>query len=106
MWTNGKLSKILILDPKYRSNLGTEDDPESAINKMHVYKDAIRGEDGSHIVEAAYAVFLGRNEIKYPSGNMTDGIGGIRLFPRENNAEDIENLKGIIQNFIDNKNIK
>lgn len=106
MWTNGRLSKILILDPKYRLNLGKEDDPESAINKMHVYKDAIRGEDGYHIVEAAYAVFLGRNEIKYPSGNMTDGIGGLRLFPRENNVEDIQNLKGLIQNFIDTKKIK
>lgn len=107
MHINRKLSRILVLDPKYRTELGAKDsnDPESAINKMHVHKDAIRGEDGSHIVEAAYAVFLGRNEINYPSGNMTDGIGGIRLFPRENNAEDIENLKGIIQNFIDNKNI-
>ncbi len=107
MRLNGKLSRILVLDPKYRSKLdsGDPNDPESAINKMHVYKDAIRGEDGSHIVEAAYAVFLGRNEINYPSGNITDRIGGIRLFPRENNAGEIEYLKGIIQNFINNKNI-
>lgn len=97
---NGKLSKILVLDPKYRSNLGTDEDPENAINKMHVYKDAIRGENGSRIVEAAYAIYLGKNEIKYPSGIMTDGIGGIKLFPNENNAADIDILKEIIQNFI------
>ncbi|CAG0971131.1 MAG: DUF2357 domain-containing protein [Candidatus Methanoperedens sp.] len=98
----GKPSKILVLDPKYRSNLGTDDDPENAINKMHVYKDAIRGDDGSRIVEAAYAIYLGKNEIKYPSGIMTDGIGGIRLFPKENNAEDRGILKEIIQDFINN----
>lgn len=102
MYINGK-SRILVLDPKYRSNLGAKDsnDPESAINKMHVYKDAIRGNDFS--VEAAYAIYLDKND---PDNYDKIGIGGIRLFPNENDATGIENLKGLIQNFIDNKNTK
>lgn len=102
MHINGK-SKILVLDPKYRSNLGAKDsnDSESAINKMHVYKDAIRGNDFS--VEAAYAIYLDKND---PDNYDKIGIGGIRLFPKENDATGIENLKRIIQNFIDNKNTK
>ncbi|MFZ3383618.1 MAG: DUF2357 domain-containing protein [Candidatus Methanoperedens sp.] len=103
MYINGKLSKILVLDPKYRSDLGSKDsnDPEDAINKMHVYKDAIRGQDFS--VKAAYAIFLGKDE---PHNYDEIGIGGIRLFPNENDTTGIENLKGLIQNFIDNKNTK
>jgi predicted component of viral defense system (DUF524 family) len=102
MYINGKLSKILVLDPKYRTNLGSKDsnDPEDAINKMHVYKDAIRGQDFS--VEAAYAIFLGKDE---PYNYDEIGIGGIRLFPNENDATGIENLKELIQNFIINKKI-
>ncbi len=103
MHINGKLSKILVLDPKYRTNLGSKDsnDPEDAINKMHVYKDAIRGQDFS--VEAAYAIYLDKNN---PDNYDKIGIGGIRLFPNENDATGIENLKGLIQNFINNKNNK
>lgn len=97
MRINGILSRILVLDPKYRSNLdsGDPNDPESAINKMHVYKDAIRGKDFS--VEAAFAIFLGKND---PHNYEEIGIGGIRLFPKENDATGIENLKDIIQTFI------
>lgn len=97
MHINGKLSRILVLDPKYRSYLGAKDsnDPESALNKMHVYKDAIRGKDFS--VEAAYAMFLGEND---PYNYEEIGIGGLRLFPKENDATGIENLTDIIQNFI------
>ena len=97
MHINGKLSRILVLDPKYRSKLDSGDlnDPESAINKMHVYKDAIRGIFFS--VEAAYAIFLGENN---PHNYEEIGIGGIRLFPKENDATGIENLKNIIQNFM------
>lgn len=103
MYINGKLSRILVLDPKYRSNLGAKDsnDPESAINKMHVYKDAIRGNDFS--VEAAYAIYLDKND---PNNYDEIGIGGIRLFPNENDATGIENLKEIIQTFINGKNTK
>ena len=68
---------------------------------MHVYKDAIRGKDFS--VEAAYAIFLGEDN---PKNHEEIGIGGIRLFPNENDVTGIENLKGLIQNFINNKNNK
>jgi len=100
MQINGKI-KILVLDPKYRSNLGAKDsnDPESAINKMHVYKDAIRGKNRSHIIKAAYAIFLGKDE---PQNYKEIGIGGIRLFPNENETAGIENLKDIVLNFINN----
>lgn len=100
---NGKLSKILVFDPKYRSTMAAGDlnDPENAINKMHVYKDAIRGEDGSHIVEAAYAIYLGKTQINYSSHDGKDGIGGIGLVPKENCiAKGVEKLKEIINLFI------
>lgn len=103
MWVEGKLSKILILDPKYRSILdaGSPNDPESAINKMHAYKDAIRGDDGAHIVEAAYAIYLGETLTDYPSHDNKDGIGGIRLFPKESDTG-VEYLKKVIHDFINN----
>ena len=102
MRIDGNLSKILLFDPKYRSKLDAGDinDPESAINKMHVYKDAIRGDDGSHLVESAYAIYLGSTQIDDPSQDMTDGIVGIRLFPNEDNETDVESLKDVIHNFI------
>jgi len=102
MHINGKLSKILVLDPKYRSNLdsGDPNDPENAINKMHVYKEAIRGNDGEHIVEAAYAIYLGDSDIHHSKFDMKDKIGGMKLFPDENDTSSYEELKKVIQNFI------
>jgi len=99
---NGKQSKILVLDPKYRSNLdaGDPNDPESAINKMHVYKEAIRGEDGEHIVEAAYAIYLGESDIHNSKCDIKDNIGGMKLFPDENDSSCYEELRKVIQNFI------
>ncbi len=99
---NDKLSRLLILDPKYRSSLEKDsEDPESAINKMHAYKDAIRGDDGTHIVEAAYAIYLGETLTDYPSHDNEDGIGGIKLFPKESDTG-AEELKNIIHDFINN----
>jgi len=102
MHINGKLSKILVLDPKYRSDLkaGDPNDPENAINKMHVYKEAIRGEDGEHIVEAAYAIYLGDSDIHNSKYDMKDKIGGMKLFPDENDTSCYEELRKVIQNFI------
>ncbi|VVB89653.1 PD-(D/E)XK nuclease superfamily protein [uncultured archaeon] len=103
MRIDGKPSRILVLDPKYRSNLdsGDPNDPESAINKMHVYKEAIRGEDGKHIVEAAYAIYLGTTE-EHPKYDTKDQIGGIKLFPDENDTICYEELRKVIENFINN----
>jgi hypothetical protein len=102
MHNNGKLSKILVLDPKYRSNLdaGDPNNPESAINKMHVYKEAIRGNDGEHIVEAAYAIYLGESDIYNSKYDKKDNIGGMKLFPDENDTNCYEELRNVIQNFI------
>jgi hypothetical protein len=102
MHINGQLSKILVLDPKYRSNLdsGDPNDPENAINKMHVYKEAIRGNDGEHIVEAAYAIYLGESDIHNSKHDLKDNIGGMKLFPDENDSSCCEELKKVIQIFI------
>lgn len=101
MRLNGKLSRILVLDPKYRFNLdsGDPNDPESAINKMHVYKEAIRGDSGDHIVEAAYAIYLGATD-EHPKYDTKDKIGGMKLFPNEKDTICYEELKKVIQNFI------
>ncbi len=107
MHMNEKRSKILVLDPKYRSDLrsGDPNDPENAINKMHVYKEAIRGEDGEYIIEAAYAIYLGDSDIHNSKNDIKDKIGGINLVPTENDTKGIEMLKEIIQNFISDKKI-
>ncbi|MDP3103184.1 MAG: DUF2357 domain-containing protein [Candidatus Methanoperedens sp.] len=101
MRLNGKLSRILVLDPKYRYYLdsGNPNDPESAINKMHVYKEAIRGDSGDHIVEAAYAIYLGATD-EHPKYDTKDKIGGMKLFPNEKDTICYEELKKVIQNFI------
>lgn len=100
----GKNSKLLILDPKYRSTLkaGEEGNPENPKNKMHVYSDAII-RDGEYIVEAAYAIYLGGNDVHSLLKNKKDIIGARRLLPKENNIEDIEKIKEIIINFIDSE---
>ena len=103
MKINDKLIKILILDPKYRSKLfaGDFNDPESALNKMHVYKDAIRRKmknDYAHIVDAAYVIYLGEPK-QYPDDVSTDIIGGIKLLPRENEDIGKKNLEDVIQRF-------
>jgi hypothetical protein len=102
MHINGKTSKILVLDPKYRSDLkaGDPNDPENAINKMHVYKEAIRGEDGEYIIEAAYAIYLGDSDIHNSKYDIKDKIGGMKLFPDENDTSCYEELRKVIQNFI------
>lgn len=102
MHINGKLSKILVLDPKYRSNLDADDpnNPESAINKMHVYKEAIRGNGGEHIVEAAYAIYLGDSDIHNSKYDTKDNIGGMKLFPDEDDSSCYEELRNVILNYI------
>ena len=107
MHINNKLSNILVLDPKYRSDLKARDpnDPENAINKMHVYKEAIRGEGGEHIVEAAYAIYLGESDIHNSKQDIKDRIGGMKLFPDENDTLCYQELRKVIHNFI-NSDVK
>lgn len=68
---------------------------------MHVYKNAIQVKNGSHIVEAAYAIYLGETQINYSSHDEKDGIGGIGLVPNtDNNAVGMKKLEKIVQLFI------
>jgi predicted component of viral defense system (DUF524 family) len=79
-------SRLLIFDPKYRYNLLGED-PESAINKMHVYKDSIRDLQGNKVVTNAYVLYPGKVGEPLSKGDMefkvgaSEVIGAIALRP-------------------------
>jgi hypothetical protein len=60
---NGILDQMIIIDPKYRQVLDYgEDDPEGALPKMHLYKDAMVFE-GKRPVKEAYVLYPGDNNI-------------------------------------------
>lgn len=87
----------LVLDPKYRAELVDElvSCPPSAVNDMHVYRDAIgRWEMGAagarHFVQAldaAVAVFPSHDEAAAASSifyeSLDDGIGALPLLPSD-----------------------
>lgn len=102
MTTSSKM-KILILDAKYRNKLKPEsEDPESAINKMHVYKDSIR-ENGEHLVESAFVLYLGDTKIQSIDSEecTNECIGGIKILPKKNGVDgNIECLREEIKKFI------
>lgn len=95
----GDICHILILDPKYRSKMisGDINDPESAMNKMHAYIHAMTIKEKNIYVDAAYTIYLGEDD---PENYKDIGIGGMYIFPSEDNIEDINKLKEIIENFI------
>ncbi|MCD4676104.1 MAG: restriction endonuclease-like protein [Desulfobacula sp.] len=101
--TAGSKIRILILDAKYRNELKPEsDNPESAINKMHVYKDSIR-ENGKHLVESAFVLYLGDTKIQSINSEecTNECIGGIKILPIKNGVDgNIECLREEIKKFI------
>jgi hypothetical protein len=80
-------SRLLIFDPKYRYSLQFGEDPESAINKMHVYKDSIRDPYGKKVVSKAFVLYPGKIEEPLENGDMefrvgvSEFIGAIALRP-------------------------
>jgi predicted component of viral defense system (DUF524 family) len=80
-------SRLLIFDPKYRYSLQFGEDPESAVNKMHVYKDSIRDIEGNKIVSNAYILYPGKvgeplkeGDIEFKVG-ASEMIGAVALRP-------------------------
>ncbi len=105
---DGKLFKgcILIIDPKYRTNLlsGGGDNPESAINKMGVNKIFITGhsnqdlprfEYDDQIVWSSITVYIGPSII-----DRMFRTGGINLLPIKEETNIIE-IDDIIQTYLD-----
>lgn len=68
-------SRLLIFDPKYRYSLQFGEDPESAVNKMHVYKDSIRDLEGNKVVSKAYVLYPGKVGRPLKEGDMEFKVG-------------------------------
>ena len=107
-----KNDKKLIFDAKYkgkRSGFYCENDdgtiqswkPED-IDKMHTYREAIRGVVGSFIL------FPGRKTTVFPaheSNNFFEGVGALSLRPDSNGAADssnIDDIKSLVSAFFAN----
>jgi len=56
-------------------------------------------------VKAAYAIYLGESEIHNSKYDSKDNIGGMKLFPDENDVSCYEELKKVIQIFINFRNL-
>lgn len=53
---------VWLFDPKYKlvaDEHGETRPPKADVDKMHAYRDAIRGEDGRHVVRLAALLYLG-----------------------------------------------
>lgn len=101
-----------VLDPKYRAELadGCLTCPASAVNDMHIYRDAIgRWEMGAlgaryfvRSLNAAVAVFPSRDEARFAAGlfyeSLSDGIGALPLLPPD--AHGPELLPRFLQDFL------
>lgn len=114
-----RLANVLILDAKYRSDLfreGTENSSRSAINDMHVYRDAFRDTRNDGIRKCGWAVILYpgentsgsasiHNKLGWDDGDLKSGIAALCLRP----ADDIEvqkrMLKQMIQSYLLNRDM-
>jgi len=72
-------SRLLIFDPKYRYSLQFGEDPESAVNKMHVYKDSIRDLEGNKVVSKAYVLYPGKVGQPLKEGDMEFKVGASEI---------------------------
>jgi predicted component of viral defense system (DUF524 family) len=68
----------IVFDAKYRLDSETAEDKasglgepkESDINKMHVYRDALRTGENKRFISAAYVVYPGKVERLYDEGKL------------------------------------
>jgi len=72
-------SRLLIFDPKYRYNLQFGKDPESAVNKMHVYKDSIRDLEGNRVISKAYVLYPGKVGRPLKEGDLEFKVGASEI---------------------------
>jgi len=70
---------LLIFDPKYRYSLQFGEDPESAVNKMHVYKDSIRDLEGNKVVSKAFVLYPGKVGEPLKEGDMEFRVGASEI---------------------------
>ena len=75
-------SEMVFFDPKYKLDGDDSDDPtgrpvKSDIDKMHAYRDAVRGPVGNRVVSLAAIMYPG------PSAQFGDGVAAIRSMPGE-----------------------
>jgi len=97
-YENENLISVTVFDPKYRfyiEDKKVRTDPEAAINKMHVYKDAIVDDGGKRIVAGAFVLYPGEEEKAIFSPlkdalNLNDCIGAFRLHPNQESLEKTE----------------
>jgi hypothetical protein len=99
--------QLMILDPKYRHNLQFGEDPESAINKMHVYKDSIRDVDGNKAVSRAFVLYPGEvgksleeSDKEFKVREEIIGAFALRPTPREEIDQRKETLLNIVTGLL------
>ena len=99
--------QLMILDPKYRYNLKFGEDPESAINKMHVYKDSIRDFQGNKAVSKAIVLYpgevgksLGESDKEFKVGEEIIGAFALRPTPQEEIDQRKQKLLNIVTSLL------
>lgn len=87
----GERPRLLLLDPKYKLHSDSDADPsvvgrpkKTDIDKMHAYRDAIRGASWNHVVQGAFTIYPGAPDI-YPSG-----IGALQGDPSRSEILNLE----------------
>jgi len=83
-------TRVYLFDPKYKldSELAAEGNPDGKpqkgdIDKMHAYRDAIRGTHGERIVELAAIVYPGQPVTFRDARGDASGVWALRGFPGE-----------------------
>jgi len=112
-YRNDDCERHILLDPKYRSNLvqGYSDNSDrSAVDDMHIYRDAIRKSDGARVFNWATILYPGehinesfglRNEWK--DGSSDSGISVFCLRPQhseDDNKEQKRKLLDVIRRYL------
>jgi hypothetical protein len=99
--------QLMIFDPKYRYSLQFGEDPESAVNKMHVYKDSIRDLDGNRAVSKAFVLYPGEvgkslkeSDKEFKVGEEIIGAFAIRPTPYEEIEQRKEKLLNIVTGLL------
>jgi predicted component of viral defense system (DUF524 family) len=106
-YENGEMERGVIIDPKYRADLfqGYDDNSErSAVDDMHIYRDAIRKGDGSRKFNWAMILYPGRSPSaplgvldKWADGENNSGIAAFCLRPQEKEADTSELKEGLLK---------
>jgi predicted component of viral defense system (DUF524 family) len=83
----GSTPRLYLFDPKYKLDSQTDDPQAEAapkkedIDKMHAYRDAIRGPDGEQIVRFAAILYPGPSQFFAPGGSPRPYVAALRADP-------------------------